>query len=146
VKYADVILPLAVPLTYTFGVPVELQSKIAIGCRVEVQFGKRKIYSGLVKNLHNHKPDVYEVKPIRGILDIEPIATADQLKFWEWVASYYACTEGEVMNAALPSFLKLVSETCVVINDDIVIDELNLTDEEFMVLQALDIKRENKTE
>ncbi|MBL7765849.1 MAG: hypothetical protein JNJ58_07145 [Chitinophagaceae bacterium] len=145
-KYADIILPLALERNYTFGVPVELQSLIQVGCRVEVQFGKRRIYSGLVKRLHDHKPEVYEVKPIRALLDTEPIVTEAQIKFWEWMASYYMCTEGEVMNAALPSYLKLVSETCVVLNDDVNIDELELSDEEYLVMQALELKRKKQEE
>jgi len=144
--FADVILPLALERNYTFGVPIDMQDKIKIGCRVEVQFGKRKVYSGIVKKLHDHKPDVYDVKPIRTLLDREPIVTEAQIKFWEWMASYYMCTEGEVMNASLPSHLKLVSETFVVINEDINIDEQDLTDDEFMVMQALEIKRSQKIE
>jgi primosomal protein N' (replication factor Y) len=142
--FADVILPLAVERNYTFGVPVQMQDKIKIGCRVEVQFGKRKVYSGIVKTLHQNKPDVYEVKPIRTLLDDEPIVTEQQLKFWEWMASYYACTEGEVMNAALPSHLKLVSETYVVLNPDIDINSINVTDDEYLVLQALEIRQQQK--
>jgi primosomal protein N' (replication factor Y) len=144
--FADVILPLAIERNYTFGVPVQMQDKIKIGCRVEVQFGKRKVYSGIVKTLHQNKPDVYEVKPIRTLLDDEPIVTEQQLKFWEWMASYYACTEGEVMNAALPSHLKLVSETYVVLNPDIDINSINVTDDEYLVLQALEIRQQQKEE
>lgn len=143
-KYADVILPLAVANTYTFGVPLELQSIIQIGCRVEVQFGKRKIYSGIVHHIHNNKPELYDVKPIRSLLDEGPIVTETQIKFWQWVASYYMCTIGEVMSAALPSYMKLESETYLVLNDDIDIDGHELTDEEFMVLQALQIRKEKK--
>lgn len=143
-KYADVILPLAVPLTYTFGIPLEWQANAKVGCRVEVQFGARKIYSGIIKRLHNNKPEVYEVKPIRSILDQEPIVTLEQLKFWEWMASYYACSEGEVMNAALPSHLKLISETYVVLNEDVDIDAHELSDDEYMLIEALKIKQEQK--
>lgn len=143
-KYADVILPLSIQRNYTFGVPVEMQHKVKIGCRVEVQFGARKIYSGIIKNLHNNKPEVYEVKPIRSLLDDEPMVTQSQLTFWEWLASYYMCSEGEVMNAALPAHFKLVSETFVIINDDINMDEYELTDDEFMVMQALEIIRTKK--
>jgi primosomal protein N' (replication factor Y) (superfamily II helicase) len=143
-KYADVILPLAVANTYTFGVPFELQSNIRVGCRVEVQFGKRKIYSGIVQALHDNKPDVYEVKPIRSLLDEGPMVTEKQIQYWQWIASYYMCTVGEVMSAALPSYLKLESETYVVLNDDVNIDEHELTDDEFMVLQALQLRKEKK--
>lgn len=143
-KYADVILPLAVPLTYTFGIPLEWQTQIQVGCRVEVQFGPRKIYSGIVKRLHNEKPEVYEVKPIRSLLDQEPIVTLSQIKFWEWIAAYYACSEGEVMNAALPAHLKLISETYVVLNEDVEMDAHELSDDEYLLVEALKIKQEQK--
>ena len=135
--FADVILPLALERNYTFGIPIEFQEIIKVGCRVEVQFGKRKIYSGIVKKLHSNKPDYYEVKPVRTILDKEPIVTQAQLNFWEWLSSYYMCTEGEVMNAALPSHLKLVSETFIVLNQDAEIDSNNLSDDEYLVIEAL---------
>lgn len=139
--FADIILPLALERNYTFGVPIELQDKVKVGCRVEVQFGKRKLYSGIVKKLHSNKPEFYQVKPIRTILDEEPIVTETQLKFWEWMASYYLCTEGDVMNAALPSHLKLVSETHVVLNEDVEIDMNNLNDDEYILIEALQINQ-----
>ncbi len=142
--YADIILPLSLERNYTFGIPIELQGKVKIGCRVEVQFGKRKIYSGLVKNIHANKPEFYEVKPIRTLLDEEPVVTQTQLKFWEWMASYYMCTEGDVMNAALPSHLKLVSETYIVLNEDIEIDARELSDDEYLLIEALEVKRGKK--
>ncbi len=145
-KYADVILPLALPQSYTYGVPLSLQGLVQVGCRVEVQFGKRKVYSGIVKRLHDDKPQVYEVKPIRTLLDSTPVVTAQQLAFWSWMASYYACTEGEVMNAALPAHLKLESETMVVLNEDADPDVAGLSDDEFLLIQALQVKRERHQE
>jgi|694.fasta_scaffold07029_11 primosomal protein N' (replication factor Y) len=143
-KYADVILPLAIERTYTFGIPIEMQNFIQIGCRVEVQFGAKKIYSGIVKTLHDNKPELYEVKPIRALLDKEPIVMPSQLKFWLWLANYYCCTEGEVMAAALPAHLKLVSDTFLVINPDVDLNEYDLSDDEYMLLQALAIKQQEK--
>lgn len=143
-QFADIILPLALERNYTFGIPLELQGKVQVGCRVEVQFGKRKIYSGIVKRIHDQKPDLYEVKPIRSLLDEEPVVTQSQLKFWEWIASYYVCTEGEVMNAALPAYLKLESETYVVLRDDVELDKTTLTDDEYLVLEALEVRRQKK--
>lgn len=143
-KYAEVILPLSLEKVYTFGVPYEMQSTIRIGSRVEVQFGKKKIYSGIVKNLHNHTPEQYAVKPIRSLLDTEPLLHPDQLKFWEWMASYYMCSEGDVMNAALPAFLKLESDTFIQLNDEFDINALELTDDEYIVLQALQIRLEKQ--
>ena len=142
--FADIILPLALERNYTYGVPIELQDKIRIGQRVEVQLGKRKVYSGIVKKIHTQAPEVYAVKPIRCILNEEPIVTASQIKLWTWMASYYMCTEGEVMNASLPANLKLESETFIALNEDVKIDEHELTDDEFLILQALEVKRAKK--
>lgn len=138
--FADVILPLALERNYTYGVPIEMQATLQVGCRVEVQLGKRKVYSGIVKKIHSQKPEFYEIKPIRQMLDDEPIVTPQQIVFWEWLATYYACTEGEVMNAALPTHLKLVSETHVVIHPDLDIQSLDISDDEFLILQALEIR------
>jgi primosomal protein N' (replication factor Y) len=142
--FADIILPLALERNYTFGIPLELQDSIKVGCRVEVQFGKRKMYSGIVKKIHTDKPEFYQVKPVRSLLDEEPIVTETQLKYWEWMASYYMCTEGDVMNAALPAHLKLVSETFVILNEDVEIDTQALSDDEYLLIEALDMKRSSK--
>ena len=141
-QYAEVILPLAVRYTYTFGVPLEMQTLLKVGCSVEVQFGAKKIYSGIVKRLHNDKPEAYTIKPIRNILEKEPVVTEAQLRFWEWLASYYACTEGEVMAAALPAHMKLVSDTYLVLPEDFNINNYDLTDDEYMVLQALEVRQQ----
>jgi primosomal protein N' (replication factor Y) len=143
-KYADIILPLALEKNYTFGIPIELQPQLHIGCRVEVQFGKQKMLTGIVKKIHDQKPEIYQVKPILRILDDTPIVTTEQLKLWEWMASYYMCTEGEVMNAALPSFFKLSSETFVTLQEDMALDKTSLTDDEYVVVEALEIRREKQ--
>lgn len=140
--YAEIILPLSLEKNYTFGVPLEFQQHIQIGMRVEVQFGKKRIYSGVVKSLHSNKPDMYDIKPIRSILDEEPLVTEQQLAIWQWIAAYYSCTEGDVMKASLPSYLKLESETFISIADELDINELDLSDDEYMVLQALQVRKE----
>ncbi len=146
-KYADVILPLAIPQTFTYGIPLEWQAVIRVGQRVEVPFGTRKRYSALVKKLHNQAPEAYQVKPIKLILDTEPIVTEAQLQFWDWLAQYYACSLGEVMDAALPAHLKLVSETCVTLNPDTNdIDPTTLSDNEYLVWEALRLHHEKNTE
>ncbi|NCX96098.1 MAG: primosomal protein N', partial [Chitinophagia bacterium] len=109
--YADLILPLNLPQTLTYGIPLGMQPYIQRGMRVEVGLGKNKQYAGIVVQIHNHKPDAYQVKPIRSLIDKQPIVDSVQLAFWEWVASYYMASPGEVMNAALPAHLKLMSET-----------------------------------
>jgi len=115
-KYADLILPLAVPQLYTYSIPQELQANCEVGMRAVVQFGKRKFYSGIIRNIHSSKPKLYETKPISSILDEKLIITDLHFKFWDWIADYYMCSIGEVMKAALPSGLKLESQTKIYLN------------------------------
>lgn len=109
--YADVILPLNLPQTLTYGVPVELADGLQPGMRVEVQLGANKQYAGIVAALHHDAPEHFEVKPIRAVLDEVPVVTEKQLQLWQWISWYYMASPGEVMQAALPAHLKLMGET-----------------------------------
>ncbi|NDC43125.1 MAG: DEAD/DEAH box helicase, partial [Chitinophagia bacterium] len=95
----------------TYGVPVEMQDAISPGMRVEVSLGKNKQYSGIVERLHNERPETYQVKPVKSLIDQMPVVTLMQLQFWIWIADYYLAAPGEVMQAALPAHLKLSAET-----------------------------------
>ena len=114
--YADVILPLSLADSYTYFVPQNLQGRIGVGCRVIVPFGQKKIYTAIVMQLHDTPPQDYQVKEIYEVLDDYPILLPQQLKFWQWLSNYYICKLGDVYRAALPSGLKLESETKVVLN------------------------------
>ncbi len=142
--FAEVIIPLYLPKTLTWQVPQPFAQKIQIGCRVEVSLGKNKKYAGVVKSLHNNAPYGFEPKPIINLLDDSPIVYEHQLKLWNWIADYYACTEGEVMGVALPAYLKLSSETIIYHNEESEIDVQGLSDSEFIIAEALDIKKELK--
>lgn len=139
--WAEVILPLALPNVYTYEIPKHLVAQSQIGCRVEVVFGKNKKYSGIIKSVHNQKPP-YATKPILNVLDDQPIIYAQQLKLWNWISEYYMSTEGEVMAAALPANFKLNSEAILVFNEDFGEDFSSLNDEEFIVAEALLIKKQ----
>lgn len=143
VTYVDVILPLALPQAYTYAVPVDLVEFVRKGQRVIVQFGKNRYYSAIVKNIHHQKPPV-EPKLIEGLAEEEPIVTDNQLALWKWMSEYYMCTEGEVMNAALPAGLKISSETVIRFNEGYEGDYETLNEEEFMVVQALRAQHELK--
>lgn len=139
--FADVILPLPLDYRFTYRVPEAFQARIKIGARVIVQFGKRKFFSALVYNLHqNHPTGEFEIKDIDAILDEDPIIGAKQLQLWEWIASYYCCSLGEVYKAALPSGLKLESQTKVCINPDAIIGS-EITDRENAVLLLLESRK-----
>lgn len=115
-QYIDVIVPLPLSEIYTYSVSDD--EPLKVGCRVVVQFGKKKLYSAIVIKIYNadQKPSFSNIKEILSALDSEPIVSQSQIRFWEWIASYYMCTLGEVYRAALPSSLKLESETSVNLN------------------------------
>lgn len=114
--YVDVIVPLPLHGTFTYSVPEDLTGQVTVGCRVIVQFGKKKYYTAIIKQIYEGDGGNAGVKEIISVLDNHPIVLPSQLKFWEWIASYYMCTIGEVCKAALPSALKLESETQVFLN------------------------------
>ncbi|MFH1005018.1 MAG: primosomal protein N' [Bacteroidota bacterium] len=135
--FADVILPFALPNYFTYSVPLELIDNIKVGQRVVVQFGKAKLYTALVYNIHSIKPQLYKAKPIESILDIEPIVNKKQFDFWKWIADYYLCTIGDVMNAALPSGLKLSSETKILLSSMLYASSFKLSEEEILIYETL---------
>jgi primosomal protein N' (replication factor Y) (superfamily II helicase) len=140
--FATVILPLAMPKPLTFHIPEELKDKVKFGIRVEVQVGKgRDLYSAVVIGVSAEKPN-YTTKAISQIIDDEPIISTLQLDFWQWLARYYGCTLGEVMNAALPTNMKLSSETRIVLNPEHNQDFSELNDQEYLVAEALTIQKE----
>lgn len=124
--YAEVILPLAVLGTFTYLVPEEIQCDISRGSRVYVPFGPRKLYTGIVADLHTNTPK-FKVKPIASLLDGTSILRHPQLKFWQWIADYYLCTLGEVYRAAVPTGLKVESETNLSLNKAIDLEEIGQT-------------------
>ena len=124
-KYVDLILPLPLAQLYTYAIPLHLRGQLRVGQRVEVPFGRNKLYSGLIYALREDPPAHYQAKPILDILDLEPLVEERHLAFWAWLADYYLCTLGEVMQAALPAGLKLSSETLLVLHPDCEVSSLD---------------------
>ena len=142
--FADVLLPLPLPGLFTYRIPYEMNDSVQVGQRVIVQFGKKKIYTALIKNLHQKAPESYSVKYILSILDIDPIVKEIQFKLWGWISQYYLCNQGEVMNVALPSALKLASETKIIFNRNFDQDFSSLNENEYLIAEALN-NRNNLT-
>jgi primosomal protein N' (replication factor Y) len=140
--FVEVVLPLAIAKNYTYRVPYEMNNAVAVGKRVVVQFGKSKLYTAIISSIGTLAPEKYEAKYIIEILDDRPIVTDGQLQFWKWVSEYYMCYAGEVMNAALPSALKLASETRIILNKNFEFDRSALHDKEFLIVEALNIQPE----
>jgi len=136
-NFINVILPIPLEKLFTYQVNQEQADFLQPGMRVAVPFGKSKIYTALVFEIHNTSPAVYEAKEIHEILDDFPIVNEIQLKHWQWIASYYMCTIGEVFRCALPSAFLLESETLILKNENAVVDENNLRDDEFLLFEAL---------
>ncbi|HHH54666.1 MAG TPA: primosomal protein N', partial [Bacteroidetes bacterium] len=141
-KYIRVLLPLALPKEYIYSVPHSITDKIQFGIRVEVPL-RRRFYSGIITEImgKDYTPD-YSVKNIISVLDKLPVIEKQHYEFWKWIASYYLCTTGEVMNVALPSGLKMSSETIIELIPDTEISHLDLSDDEYMIYEALDIQNE----
>ncbi|RZL34885.1 MAG: primosomal protein N', partial [Pedobacter sp.] len=137
--FVEVILPLSLAINYTYRVPFELNESIAVGKRVVVQFGKHKIYTALVKNIHQQPPEFYEAKYVIDVVDEQPVITSKQFEFWGWITNYYLCNEGDVMSAALPTGLKLASETIILLRDELP-NDLVLTAKETMIVEFLHTK------
>lgn len=139
--FTDVILPLALPRAFTYRVPHEWSELIAVGQRVIVQFGKgKKQYSAIVAKIHTIPPKSYQAKYIESILDENPIVQPTQLEFWKWISEYYMSNLGDVMNAALPGGLRLASETRILLHPEYreIVDDLS--DEEYLVVEALEVR------
>jgi len=135
--FIEVILPLSLAKTFTYSVSETEYNYIRKGMRVAVPFGKSKIYTALVIEIHQNKPALYEAREIHQILDETPIVTEIQITHWLWIASYYMCAIGDVYRGAMPSALLLESETMISKKTDVFVDESSFSDEEFLVYEAL---------
>ena len=135
-KYVDVILPLPLANTFTYSVPDEWADSVRIGMRVIVPFGKKKMYTAVIYLVHTVTPVVYKAKDILCLMDNEPILRRPQIKFWEWISTYYQAFLGDVYQAAVPAGLKLESETKVCNNPDYEAETV-LSEKEEKVLMAL---------
>ncbi|GAB3662033.1 primosomal protein N' [Echinicola sediminis] len=142
--FADVILPVPIPKMFTYRIPRNLENAIGIGFRVIVQFGRKKVLTGIIGKVHQKPPKAYEAKPILELLDEQAVVNPLQIKFWFWMAEYYCCHIGEVMNAALPSGLKLSSESKIQLNPkfDPENNEIPIDPREQTILDALQTKDE----
>jgi primosomal protein N' (replication factor Y) len=130
-------LPIPLQKAFTYHVTEAEAKFLKVGMRVAVPFGKSKVYTALAYKIHNNPPLVYDAKTIHQILDDAPVVTEIQLKHWEWIASYYMCSLGEVMRAAMPNAFILESETIISKNERADVNDAELKDDEFLIYEAL---------
>lgn len=138
--FLEVILPLALPRTFTYAVDEASVTADKIGCRVLVPFGKSRIYTALIVDVHNNAPVLYEAKPIHQIIDDTAVVTPLQIRHWFWIADYYMCPIGDVYRAAMPSGMILESDTVLTGISGQPSAQEGLTDDEYLVLQALEFQ------
>jgi primosomal protein N' (replication factor Y) len=134
--FADLILPVPIPSLFTYRVPREMSGLIKVGARVIVQFGQKRVITAVIARLHSNPPVKYQAKYILELLDEQPIVTARQLDLFNWVAEYYLCNIGEVLNVALPAGLKITSQSRIQLNPEFQYDDL-LTDQEIIVVEEI---------
>lgn len=140
-NFAQIILPLNLKGTFTYKVPPELQENIEPGMRVLVPFRGKKIYTGIVFELHNEEPEGFVPRELISILDEFPILPVEQINFWNWLSAYYLCNLGEIYRFAFPSSLKLESETYLKLKPNITVDFENLDVNEMYLIQALEVRQ-----
>lgn len=138
--FVDVILPVPIRNEFTYRVPFEMNDDIFAGARIVVPFGKSKLITGIITNIHENIPETYQSKLVEYLLDDRPIITPNQYKFWKWISTYYMAPIGDVMNASLPANFKLASETKIVLHPDFTFNEKLFTQREQDVIQALELK------
>ncbi|MBB4805052.1 primosomal protein N' (replication factor Y) [Chryseobacterium defluvii] len=140
-RYAQIILPLNLKGSFTYRIPEELMPSIQPGMRVLVPFRGKKIYTGLVFEIHDHEPENFIPREIISILDEFPILPKEQISFWNWLSEYYLCSPGEIYRFAFPSSLKLESETYLKLRPNVAVDFENLDVNEMYLIQALEVRQ-----
>ncbi|GGD97415.1 replication restart helicase PriA [Planktosalinus lacus] len=140
--FIDVIVPIPIQNLFTYSVNKDEALFLKPGMRVTVPFGKSKVYTAIVFSVHSQEPGSYKTKEIEQILDEKPIVTELQIQHWQWMASYYMCTLGEVLRAAVSKAFLLESETIIALNNTIEIDDALLNDDELLIVEALQLQKE----
>ncbi|MDR9401319.1 MAG: primosomal protein N' [Psychroflexus sp.] len=140
--YVDVIIPLALDQLFTYHVDDDEFNQIQIGCRVVVPFGKTKVYTGIIAATHQQPPIHYKTKPIEQVLDEKPLVTQNQISLWKWMSEYYLVPIGLILKTAIPSSLLLESETSIALTQNETINKNDLSDNEFLIVEALEKQSE----
>ena len=144
--YVDVIIPLALDQLFTYHIEEPEQDELQPGFRVAVPFGKTKVYTGIVARLHDEPPLHYQTKPIEQVLDESPFVTMEQLELWQWMSDYYLAPIGLIMKTALPSSMLLESETSIALTPNDELDKDELSDEEYLIVEALEKRSEMRVD
>ena len=139
--FANILIPVPVHEVFTYRIPFEMNEHVLFGQRVIVPFGKSKLQTGIIVEIHERIPKNYQAKYIEYLLDDEPIITNQQFKLWKWISSYYMAPLGDVMNASLPANFKLSSETVIILHPDFDGSNYDSKDEKSkLIIDSLEVK------
>lgn len=137
ILYADIVLPLYLDKAYSYIISDEFKNTAQVGKRVLVQFGRSKYYTGIITKIHTNAPSYPNIKQIEEVIDEEPILHENNIQLWEWMAEYYMCGIGEVMDNAIPAVYKLSSERNYAINSALDYTSYDLSSEEYILAEAI---------
>lgn len=140
--FGEILLPIPLTQTFTYRIPRSLTEQASPGKRVIVPFGRSKIYTGLIFELHQNPPKSYSAKLLIDIIDQAPIIRQNQQQFWHWLSQYYCIPLGEIMANALPANMKMQSETILVLQEERVFEENSLSDNAYIIYEILENKKE----
>lgn len=130
-RYAEVLIPLALEGSFHYRLAEGLAEKAIVGMRCVVPFGAKRYYTGIIIGLSDKRPNLQiSFKEVLFLPDDKPSVTASQLSLWQWLSAYYICTQGEVLRAALPAALLPESHTVIHYNTDFEADSRLSRDEE----------------
>lgn len=109
--YLEIILNLPVNQGFTYSyIPPEKEKdelKPEVGKRAEIMFGNRKT-TGFIINISDSIPescpvDESKIKPVKRIIDKEPLFGKELIEMASWISRYYLCTLGEAIFSMIPS-------------------------------------------
>jgi primosomal protein N' (replication factor Y) len=104
--FAEVVFDRPLDHAYTYAVPDALRDAIAVGKRVQAPFGRGdKATVGTCVGLNEAAPE-RPVKAVTRVLDDEALLTPDLMRLTRWMADYYLCGWGQVLNAVVPAGAK----------------------------------------
>jgi primosomal protein N' (replication factor Y) len=101
--FADVVFDRPLDHAFTYAVGAPLREQIAVGKRVRAPFGRGdKTTVGYCVRISDEAPP-REVKELVEVLDDQPLLTDSLLRLTRWMADYYLCGWGQVLNAVVPA-------------------------------------------
>lgn len=109
--YLQIIInrPVNQPFTYSYTATEDEKPELRpeVGKRAEIMFGNQKL-TGFIMEITEQIPescpvDASKIRPIKRILDKEPLFGPELFEMAKWLSHYYLCTLGEAVFSMIPS-------------------------------------------